>query len=385
MTETTHTLSLPYILPSQAQKHVTHNEALRMLDAIVQPGTSTNGTDDPPASPGNGERHIIGDAPTGAWTGHALSIAAWQDGAWMFYEPQSGWLVWSEQDGRLLVFDGSQWTDAEQPVTVIENGERIGINTTADTTNRLAVSAPATLLSHDGASHQLKLNKSGVGDTASLLFQTGFSARAEIGLTGDDDFHFKVSPDGSTFHDGVVVDKDSGAVRTEALSCGRTTNAHGTASGWTAFVLGHGGDAGGLFAVARASNTHVPFTGLSGWDNPPGSSRSLYYGGGGWGVPDANLHLFYTASAYDETANQGTERMRITKTGRVGVGTPSPTTTLHVSGPVRLGTYTVATVPSASASGAGSIIYVSDETGGAVSAFSDGTDWRRMTDRAVIS
>lgn len=47
--------------------------------------------------------------------------------------------------------------------------------------------------------------------------------------------------------------------------------------------------------------------------------------------------------------------------------------------------YTVAGVPSASTLGAGSTIYVSDESGGAVLAFSDGTDWRRVTDRAVIS
>ncbi len=47
--------------------------------------------------------------------------------------------------------------------------------------------------------------------------------------------------------------------------------------------------------------------------------------------------------------------------------------------------YTVATVPSAAAEGPGRIIYVSDEAGGAVLAFSDGTDWRRVTDRNIIS
>lgn len=45
--------------------------------------------------------------------------------------------------------------------------------------------------------------------------------------------------------------------------------------------------------------------------------------------------------------------------------------------------HTVAELPSAAV--AGSLIYVSDETGGAVVAFSDGTDWRRVTDRAVVS
>jgi hypothetical protein len=48
-----------------------------------------------------------------------------------------------------------------------------------------------------------------------------------------------------------------------------------------------------------------------------------------------------------------------------------------------LPSYTVATVPPASP--AGMLIYVSDETGGAVPAFSDGSDWRRVTDRAVVS
>ncbi len=47
--------------------------------------------------------------------------------------------------------------------------------------------------------------------------------------------------------------------------------------------------------------------------------------------------------------------------------------------------FTVATVPSAADSGAGRVIYVSNETGGAVLAFSDGTNWRRVTDRNIIS
>ena len=35
MTDTSSNLKLPFILPSQAQKHVTHNEALQILDALV--------------------------------------------------------------------------------------------------------------------------------------------------------------------------------------------------------------------------------------------------------------------------------------------------------------------------------------------------------------
>jgi hypothetical protein len=68
----------------------------------------------------------------------------------------------------------------------------------------------------------------------------------------------------------------------------------------------------------------------------------------------------------------------------VGIGVSEPTTCLHVMGPVRVGSYGIAILPDAAATGAGSLIYVSDEVGGPVMAFSDGTDWRRMTDRAVV-
>jgi len=46
--------------------------------------------------------------------------------------------------------------------------------------------------------------------------------------------------------------------------------------------------------------------------------------------------------------------------------------------------YTVITVPTA-ASWLGGLIYVTDETGGATVAFSDGTNWRRVQDRVVVS
>ncbi len=51
--------------------------------------------------------------------------------------------------------------------------------------------------------------------------------------------------------------------------------------------------------------------------------------------------------------------------------------------PITNPTFTVGTLPSAAI--AGQTIYVSDEAGGAVMAFSDGTNWRRSTDRAVVS
>ena len=88
---------------------------------------------------------------------------------------------------------------------------QIGVNTSADATNRLAVSSAATLLTHAGAGHQLKINKAAPVDTASLLFQTAFSGRAEMGLAGNDAFSVKVSADGTVFAEGVRIAPD-GAV-----------------------------------------------------------------------------------------------------------------------------------------------------------------------------
>ena len=55
-----------------------------------------------------------------------------------------------------------------------------------------------------------------------------------------------------------------------------------------------------------------------------------------------------------------------------------------MTSPLVIAPYTVATVPDASLWSSG-LIYVSNETGGAVIAFSDGTNWRRVTDRVIVS
>ena len=75
-------LGLPYSLAAQSQKHVTHNEAIRALDAIVQLSVL-----DRDLAAANGARYIVAVSPKGAWSGHAGDIAAYQDGAWAFYDP----------------------------------------------------------------------------------------------------------------------------------------------------------------------------------------------------------------------------------------------------------------------------------------------------------
>ncbi|KIN76142.1 DUF2793 domain-containing protein [Sulfitobacter mediterraneus] len=212
MSEQSPILSLPYIQPAQAQKHVTHNEALRILDAVTQLAVLDAGLTAPPAGPAQGDRYIVGASATGAWAGQDQAIAVWADAAWVFFDPRTGWRADLATTGTQLRFDGALWVDAI-PALDFQNLPMVGVGTTANATNRLSVAADATLLTHDGGGHQLKLNKDTAADTASLLFQTGFSGRAEMGTAGNDDFAIKVSPDGSTFHTGLSIENSTGAVQ----------------------------------------------------------------------------------------------------------------------------------------------------------------------------
>ena len=102
-------LQLPYIAAAQAQKHVTHNEALRALDAIVQLSVLAEAAAPPAATPSDGDRYLVAASATGAFAGHVGKIAAFQDGAWSFLTPRAGWLAWLEADSALRVFNGSAW------------------------------------------------------------------------------------------------------------------------------------------------------------------------------------------------------------------------------------------------------------------------------------
>lgn len=202
-------LSLPLILPAQAQKHVTHNEALRLLDVAVQLAVANRDLGVPPALPAVGDRHIVAGGASGPWAGREGDVALYTAEGWAFTSPLPGWRAHVLAEGVTVVFDGAGWVaPAAGPLTPT----LLGVNTTASTTNRLAVSAPATLLNHEGGGHQLKVNKAANSDTASLLFQTGFSGRAEMGLAGSNDFAIKVSPDGASFQEALKVDAASGIV-----------------------------------------------------------------------------------------------------------------------------------------------------------------------------
>lgn len=84
----THTgrLKLPYIVQAQAQKEVTHNQALNILDVLVNTVVQEI-TDTPPEKVNEGDIYIVGKKPQGIFDGNANNLAQFSEGSWTFYQP----------------------------------------------------------------------------------------------------------------------------------------------------------------------------------------------------------------------------------------------------------------------------------------------------------
>ncbi|MGI3165190.1 DUF2793 domain-containing protein [Pseudooceanicola sp. 200-1SW] len=237
MPELSARLSMPYLQPSQAQKHVTHNEALLILDALVQLAVADRDLTAPPAGPAEGDRYIVASGATGDWAGEDGRVAQFDGTAWVFHAPQPGWRAWVVDEERLVTWRGGAWADdSGLPLEAAQ----LGVNTSADAVNRLAVASGATLLTHAGSDHQLKINKAGAGDTASLLYQTGWSGRAEMGLAGEDDFSLKVSADGSAWVTALRLAGTSGLASGAAVQATVADDTAGRLMTVGAFGLGAG-------------------------------------------------------------------------------------------------------------------------------------------------
>ncbi|MEQ9692880.1 DUF2793 domain-containing protein [Shimia sp. SDUM112013] len=219
-------LGLPYLQPSQAQKHVTHNEALQKLDLITQISVECFALDDPPTALEAGQTFALGANPTGEWSGHAFDLACWGGEAWLFITPQRGWIAWGRCEQELRVWNGADWVATTHTP---EHAPFFGISAIADETNRLSVAADATLFSHAGAGHQLKVNKATSSDTAALLFQSVWQGHAELGLAGDNMFTVKVSDDGQTWHNSLSIDPSDQSISLTAGSSEVRVSDTGTA------------------------------------------------------------------------------------------------------------------------------------------------------------
>jgi hypothetical protein len=113
-------LELPYLEAAQAQKHVTLNESLRLLDGIVQLAVVSATTTAPPGSPANGVAYIVPSGATGDWSGWAGSIALYADTAWLRIVPAEGWSAWVSDTDRRAVYSGSAWAESSEFFGIVD-------------------------------------------------------------------------------------------------------------------------------------------------------------------------------------------------------------------------------------------------------------------------
>jgi hypothetical protein len=108
MTETSQ-LKLPLLQPSQAQKHVTVNEALLRLDAVAQLRLLSRSLIEPPAVVAEGAVYAVPASPVNAWAGQAGKIALYANEGWIFVAPRTGWRAWIVDERKTALFDGVAW------------------------------------------------------------------------------------------------------------------------------------------------------------------------------------------------------------------------------------------------------------------------------------
>ena len=134
----------------------------------------------------------------------------------MFCTPKTGWFAYVIDEGALVAWNGSTWVSALAMLATLQNLSLLGVGTMADATNPFSAKLNNALwvaktVAEGGDGHlRYKMSKESAAKTLSLLFQDNFSGRAEVGLTGDDDFHFKVSADGSSWLDAISIDRTTG-------------------------------------------------------------------------------------------------------------------------------------------------------------------------------
>ena len=114
---TTPNLVMSEIHDAQSAKHITHNDALRTLDSLVQAVIIDRDLTAPPGSPSDGDNYIVGASATGDWSTHDDEIAYYKSSAWEFNVPAEGWLVYAQDENELLIYNGSAWVTL---VTILE-------------------------------------------------------------------------------------------------------------------------------------------------------------------------------------------------------------------------------------------------------------------------
>lgn len=415
--DNTENLGLPYIMAAQAQKHVTHNEALRMLDGIVQLSVVSELVATPPASPNAGDRYIVPSEAIGDWVGQENRIAAWQDGAWAFLAPVDGWLSWVAAKSKLKVFSSGQWQDvATGGDTGGGSGTPGGISTQIQFNDGGAFAGAASVF-YNKISGDLAVEKTltienttnattGVirKGTAPFIHAYGTNnlffggSSGNFTVTGSNNAAFgafaltKVTTGQHNLAFGAqALNEVTTGIRNVSVgsSCltdliGGSYNIGVGASALQKNVTGSRNLGLGYQSLYNCSASDNISVGYRSGFNVSSGTYNIFIGrdaGGGIETGGGNVVIGRQTGLSATLANTiilatggGSKRMEIDSNGHTAF-----------EGAVRLKSHTVTSLPSASVAGAGAMIFATDEIGGAIPVFSDGVDWRRVSDRSTVS
>lgn len=109
MADNTPVLGLPYLVSSQSQKEVTHNESLNIIDILLDRTVKSITITTPPASSAEGDAYIIAVNATGDWLSKDGQIAQYIGGSWKYYTPRQGWLFYVVDVAKYYKRSASAW------------------------------------------------------------------------------------------------------------------------------------------------------------------------------------------------------------------------------------------------------------------------------------
>jgi len=115
-------LALPVIEAAQAQKHVTHNEALVLLDALVQLAVESRALTAPPGSPAEGACYIPAAGASGDWSGWDGEIALYSGSGRQAIVPVPGLKAWVRAERLTVTYEDGVWRDG---VALTASGGRV--------------------------------------------------------------------------------------------------------------------------------------------------------------------------------------------------------------------------------------------------------------------
>lgn len=100
---------LPMLTAGQAQKEVTHNEALVAIDRLLHPSVVSRRLAEPDPSPKTGDCYIVNEQAIGEWLGKSNVLASFNGFGWTYTSPRQGCLAWVADERSLFVYDSGGW------------------------------------------------------------------------------------------------------------------------------------------------------------------------------------------------------------------------------------------------------------------------------------